>query len=110
MGTATLGFAGGPAVAFRLDPDSIEWDWEINTNVIDTIGGRVVQVLGATLNDLTVTGSFGQDHSTPQGVSWRQAEAFLRLVTQIMEFQSQDATQQDRMQAPAIFTYPPKNW
>ncbi len=93
-----------------LNYESIDWSWSIATNVIETIGGRVIQVLGAYLDDITVTGSFGQDHSTPDGESWRQAEAFLQLIASIMEFQSQDATQQDKMQQPAVFTYPPKNW
>lgn len=110
MGTATLGFANGPAIAFRIDPEAISWNWRVITNVIETIGGRVVQVLGAYLDDLQVSGSFGQDHSTPKGESWRQAEAFLKMITAIMEFQSRDSNQQDLMHPPAIFTYPPKNY
>jgi len=110
VGMATLGFAGGPSVAFRIDPESIDWNWQIITNVVETIGGRVIQVIGAYLDDLVVTGSFGQDHSTPLGVSWLQAEAFLSLITQIMEFQSQDSNKQGMMQPPAIFTYPPLNY
>jgi hypothetical protein len=107
---ATLGFAGGPAVTFRVNPDNIYWNWTINTNVIETIGGRVIQVIGAYLDNLIVTGSLGQDHSTPQGVSWRQAEAFLKIITQIMEYQSRDSRQQDKMHPPAIFTFPSKGW
>ena len=110
MGSATLGFAGGPAVTFRLDPEAISWTWQVLTSVTETIGGRVIQVIGAYLDDLQISGSFGQDHSTPEGESWRQAEAFLKMVTAIMEHQSQDATQQDLMHPPAIFTYPPKNY
>jgi hypothetical protein len=110
VGTATLGFAGGPAVAFRIDPDAIDWNFEVLTSVTETIGGRVIQVIGSRLEDMTVTGSFGQDHSTPQGESWRQAEAFLSMIQQIMDFQSSDATDQTQMHPPAVFTYPPKNW
>ena len=106
----TLGFAGGPAVAFRIDPESIDWDWQILTNVTETVGGRVIQVLGAYLNDLTVTGSLGQDHSTPRGESWRQAEAFLTLVSRMMSYQSQNVNRQSDMGPPAVFTYLPKNW
>jgi hypothetical protein len=80
------------------------------TNVVETIGGRVIQVIGAYLDDLQVSGSFGQDHRTPKGESWRQAEAFLKMVTAIMEHQASDATQQDKMHPPAIFTYPPKGY
>jgi hypothetical protein len=110
VGQATLGFAGGPTVTFRLDPEQISWNWTVLTNVIDTIGGRVIQVIGAYLDDLTVTGSFGDDHSTPKGESWRQAEAFLGLVTRIMEFQASDASTQGKMHPPAVFTYPPRSW
>jgi hypothetical protein len=110
VGKATLGFPGGPAIAFRIDPDSISWSFEVLTNVVETIGGRVIQIIGSQLEDLTLTGSFGQDHSTPQGESWRQAEAFLLLIQRIMDYQSQDANQQAAMHPPAVFTYPPKNW
>lgn len=110
MGHATLGYAGGPAATFRVDPEKISWGWQILTNVVETIGGRVIQVLGAYLDDLVIEGSFGQDHSTPDGVSWRQAEAFLRVITSIMEFQSRDANRQSQMHVPAVFTYPPKGW
>jgi hypothetical protein len=113
MGTATLGFPGGPSVAFRIDPESIDWNFEILTNVIDTIGGRVVQIIGAYLDDMTVQGSFGQDHSQtpPNDESWYQAEAFLSLMQQIMEYQSQDNAQNpSAMHPPAVFTYPAKNY
>jgi hypothetical protein len=80
------------------------------SNVVETIGGRVIQIIGARLDDLTVEGSIGQDHSTPKGESWEQAIQFLNLITDIMEFQSQDVTQQRQMQPPAVFTYPPRGW
>ena len=106
MGTATLGYPGGPAIAFRLDPELIDWNWQVLTNVIETIGGRVIQVLGAQLSDLTVQGSLGQG----TGESWAHANAFLSTVTKIMEAQSADSNQQALMHPPAVFTYPPKNW
>jgi hypothetical protein len=81
------------------------------TNVIETIGGRVIQVLGARLDDLTVQGSLGEDHSNKTtGQSWQQAQAFLTTVTAIMEQQSSDATVNALMHPPAVFTYPPKGW
>jgi hypothetical protein len=110
VGKATLGFAGGPAIAFRIDPESIQWNFSVITNVVETIGGRVIQVIGSSLEDLVVTGSFGQDHSTPRGESWRQAEAFLALIQSIMDFQASDANLQSKMHPPAVFSYPPRNW
>lgn len=111
MGTATLGYPGGPSVAFRVDPDLIDWTWSVQSNVVETIGGRVVQVLGARLEDLTVQGSLGQDHANKAtGESWQQAQAFLTTVTAIMEQQSADSNTQALMHPPAVFTYPPKGW
>jgi hypothetical protein len=110
VGKATLGFAGGPAVAFRIDPESVQWNFSVITSVTETIGGRVIQVIGSHLDDLVVTGSFGQDHSTSRGESWRQAEAFLAMIQQVMDYQASDATQQAMMHPPAVFAYPPKNW
>lgn len=79
--------------------------------MIETIGGRVIQVLGARLDDLTVQGSLGQNHADKAaGESWQQAQVFLTTVTAIMEQQASDATQNALMHPPAVFTYPPKGW
>lgn len=111
MGTATLGYPGGPSIAFRVDPDSITWNWRVITNVIETIGGRVIQVLGAYLDDMTVQGSLGQDHGKGvKGESWVLANQFIRDVTAIMEAQAADSNQQGRMHPPAVFNYPPRGW
>lgn len=111
MGTATLGYPGGPSAEFRVDPDLIDWTWSVQTNVIETIGGRVIQVLGARLDDLTVQGSFGHDHSDAlTGNSWQLAQGFFTTVTAIMEQQASDATANALMHPPAVFTYPPKGW
>jgi hypothetical protein len=111
VGTATLGYPGGPSIAFRIDPDSIDWQWDVLTNVVETIGGRVIQVIGARLHDMTVQGSLGQEHSNPSGgQSWQLAQQFIATVTAIMEAQSADANQQTQMHPPAVFTYPPKGW
>jgi len=111
VGTATLGYPGGPNIAFRIDPEMITWNWQVLTNVTETIGGRVIQVLGARLEDLTVQGSMGQNHADPaSGESWQMVEAFVATITQIMEAQSADSNQQAQMHPPAVFNYPPKGW
>lgn len=111
MGLATLGFSDGPNITFRIDPNAIDWKWSVQTSVTETVGGRVIQVVGAYLDDLKVQGDFGQDHSAgADGESWLQAESFFKTVSSIMEFQSRDATKSGLMHRPAVFTYPPKNW
>jgi len=119
VGVATLGIAGSTQVAFRVDPEQLSWDYKIDANVINTLGGRVVQVLSQTLSDITVQGSYGEDHSLGParhgaddhpGRSWRLAEAF---VTKIRDIQRQQVEYslltpvRRKSAAPAIFSYPP---
>lgn len=116
MSYATLGFPGGLGIKFRIDPTQVNWNFKINTTVIPTVGGRVVQVLGATLSDMSIVGDFGEDHSQADGTdeypgrSWRLAVAFAARIRQMMLQQSSDATRQAKMHPTAVFTYPPLNW
>lgn len=111
MGYASLGFSDGPSLHFRIDPDNVEWGFEVNTTVIPTVAGRVVQVLGATLSDMTVAGKYGQNVRAGQdGESWKLAEAFADRIRKIQEHQSRDSREHGRMHVPAVFSYSPKNW
>lgn len=110
QGVATLGFKGGPGVVFRLNPDEVGWNFQVNTSVTETIGGRVVQVLGASLSDLTIRGSFGERRGKSHTGSGTYAERFFKDVQRIVEYQSRDASRHHRMHEPAIFTFAPLNW
>jgi hypothetical protein len=119
MALASLGFAKGPQITFRLNPTSIDWGFDIHTSVVPTIGGRVVQITGATLRDITVVGELGENRragasadgkSDHPGASWRLHEAFIAQCRAIMDHQSRDSRTPGKMHAPAIFNYPPHNW
>ncbi len=83
MGLARLG-----DITFRINPTALAMDFSMDTSVQQTIGGRVVQVYGATFGDLTISGLFGQQRgadrigvgSRDPGTSWRLAEEFARKV------------------------------
>lgn len=107
MGIATLGFASGPKMVFRLDPSDINWNFQIITNVQETLGGRVVQVIGANLSDLIVVGQIGEQRGKTHYTSWQLAEGFFGKVKQMMDYQSKGSDGQGKMGEPAIFTYPP---
>lgn len=119
MGTATLGFDGGPQLAFRIDPSAIDWSYEVHSSVIETVGGRVVQITGATLSDVTVTGLHGEDRTRGPGAagtdhpgaSWRLAEAFTAQVRAMMVWQAGGDTVTGQLtRGPAVFSYPPRGW
>ena len=118
QGVATLGFDGGPQVVFRLNPSDVAWNFEVNTNVAETVGGRVVQVLGATLSDMTIKGSFGEPRgpagAPPSGKGHTTAkvlaEAFLTKMKEMAEFQSRGSTTHGGMHKPAVFSFPTRGW
>jgi hypothetical protein len=97
MGVARLG-----PHRFRLDPKSISWDFKIHAVDVPAVGGKVVQVLRASLGDMTVTGSFGVG-------GWREQEAFLEEMKSIgsKHVEDQKRPSQD---GPIRFRYPPMGW
>lgn len=116
MGHATIAFPGGPGIRFRIDPTDLAWDFQINTSVTPTVGGRVVQVTGATLSDIAIAGLFGEDRDAGpspgddplehKGRSWRLAVRFSNRIREMMVYQSNDQLKHPT----AVFSYPPENW
>lgn len=87
MSIASIG-----GIPFRINPSQVTWDYSVNTTVIPTVGGRVVQVLGVTLGDMTIQGLFGQERDGQQRQSWELAEEFQRRVSGLIDLQSQRPT------------------
>lgn len=124
MGLASLGFANGPALNFRIDPDSIEYNIKVHTSVTNTVGGRVIQVLGSSVSDVVVQGSIGEAHNLGQGsngehagVSWKLAVDFFQYVQGMQMLQSAGANAPGSSSGsanngfflkPATFVYSPK--
>lgn len=88
MSIATIG-----GIPFRINPSQVYWEYSVDTAVIPTVGGRVVQILGATMSDMTIQGLFGQERSGSQRESWRLAEEFQRQIASLMDKQSVRPTQ-----------------
>jgi hypothetical protein len=82
-----MAFAQLGNLKWRIDPSQVSWDYQIDATRIETIGGQVVQILGATLGDVTVSGYFGQDRRDKQE-SWQLAQAFHRRIQQMMDAQT----------------------
>lgn len=101
-----------------MNPSQITVDYSVDTAVINTVGGRVVQVYGTTLGDMTVQGLYGVDRSTPQE-SWQIAEAFQNQVAIMINKQGArptiaqlNGTDPTPMLPPLRFTYtdPTHSW
>lgn len=61
MANTTAFITGGPYFfQFRLNPNSIQWSYKLNTSTTETYGGRVVQLLGTSIEGFTVTADCGR--------------------------------------------------
>lgn len=115
MGYASLGWPNGPSLKFRIDPRSLDYQVRVDTNVIETVGGRVVQILGAHITDIVMSGDLGEDRSrgasSPEhpGVGWKMAEEFFGKIQSMMAQQSKDASVVGARGTlnPATFIYSP---
>ncbi len=52
--TATLG-----GVPLPLDPEKVAWRSTTKSSTVQTVGGKVVQVYGTSISEITIIGSYG---------------------------------------------------
>lgn len=81
--------------SFRTNPNEIWWTYELITHTEETYGGRVVQVLGTKLGDLSVKVECGAG-------GWD----YLMLVVNYLR----DLLTAQRNGVPAQFAYTARNW
>lgn len=95
MALATLTH-GGKVLQLRTNPNSIRWTYNLNTNVEETYGGRVVQILSCNIDDLVVSAEAGRG-------GWPyfyQVATFFRD----MLFDQRNGGE------PGVFSYPNRKW
>lgn len=79
---------------FRLNPDTVEWDYAENIVPYDTIGGRVLQVLSGKTNGMTINGRAG---------SRGELQRLANNCKNIMQYHI-------KTQEPVYFKVPSKSW
>lgn len=94
-GVCTLSAPGVGTLQFRTNPNEITWDYELITHIEQTYGGRVIQILGAKIDNLTVKVDCGQG-------GWPYAMYVVQFMRDLMVTQ--------RNGIPATFTYTTRNW
>lgn len=83
MALANLG-----GLTFRINPSQVSWNYSVDAAVIPTVGGRVVQVYGVTMGDMTIQGLFGQERTGQRRESWQLAEQFQKDISLLVQKQS----------------------
>jgi hypothetical protein len=87
MSVASLG-----DIRFRINPSQVYWEYSVDAAVIPTVGGRVVQVYGVTLGDMTIQGLFGEQRTGNHLESWELAENFTKNIQRLAIEQSRPPT------------------
>ena len=93
-GVASLTF-GSNVFRFRSNPNAVDWTYELITNIEPTYGGRVVQILGIRLGQLTIKIDCGLG-------GWGYAMKVVRFMSNMLDWQRTGNTAQ--------FEYTPRNW
>jgi hypothetical protein len=85
-------------VQFRINPNSVKFDYTVKTRADPTIGGKVVQVFGVHLGDLVVSGEFGAG-------GWEEQATFLARMKALSLAAVADAEAD-----PLRFMWPVRGW
>ncbi len=81
---------------FKVDPYDIAWGYTLRSQTTDTYGGKVIQILGVELNNLTINTVAGGD-----GYPYLE---------EMRDFFREMGRWQQNYQEPATFLFPPKNY
>ena len=84
--------------------DSIKWSYSLNTNIIPTYGGEVVQVLSAFVGPMTISGR------TQDNVQQKRITEWFRQYMVMSGYLSGHMNEQSRLEAPILFEYPERGW
>lgn len=91
----------------RVNPNEVRWNFKMKTTDAKALGGKVIQILGVSLSDITVRGVFAPDRAKGDKEAWEQQLRFRDYIDGLTE----DAYQaKDGVAKPIQFTYPPRGW
>jgi len=86
-------------IPFDVDPHTVTWDYRVHIADRPYLGGKVIQVHGATIGDITITGQFGS------GVLLDQQLGLLDRVKRIGN------RRLEQLRSPNIkFSWPEQRW
>lgn len=102
-GIASLSFQGR-TWRFRTNPNSVQWSYTLNTNVEQTYGGRVVQILSTKIGDMVVKVECGNGDTGGVNGGWKYNYDLVLFLRDLL------VAQRDPMAPPANFQYTTRRW
>ena len=89
----------------RVNPNEVRWNFKMKVSDSKAVGGKVIQILGVKLSDITIKGLYTPDRKAGDKESWEQQ---LRFREQVKTWAR--ATEDVDDPKPLRFTYPPRGW
>jgi len=89
----------------RVNPDEMRWNFKMKVADQAAVGGKVIQILGVTMSDITLRGQFSRDRSMGDRDATDAAERFRIRIKNIAKKSMNDSTT-----PPVRLTYPPRGW
>lgn len=86
----------GRTFTFPVNPNEVQWGYVLNTNVEETYGGRVVQILSVKIEEMTIKGEIGKG-------GWEGLNTLTQFMTTML-------VEQKMSQKPGVFFLPSRNW
>lgn len=96
-------YLGG--IPLWVNPVDARWNFRMRVKDYKTLQGKVIQILGTEMGDITITGRYSPDRRKGEREAW---EAQLRFREQVDAW-AEEASQSDNKQG-IRFTYPRRNW
>lgn len=93
----TLQFGDKPPLRLRSGMNNIEWAYELKTNVQSTYGGEVIQILGASVGPIRISGNTQ---------SRQEYESIKRWIVEVMRALGTG----NRRETPITFKYAERGW
>jgi hypothetical protein len=90
-------------IRLRTAPDEIRWNFSMKANDAKAIGGKVIQICGLKISDITIKGTFTPDKAEGDEHAYQQLLRFRSWVDEQTE-----ATKEGRK--TLRFTYAPRGW
>lgn len=89
----------------RVNPSEMRWNFGMKVADQAAVSGKVIQILGVKISDLTLRGQYSPDRSFGDREAWQQAERFRMWVKETSKAYA------DNPSTPPIrLTYPPRGW
>lgn len=89
----------------RVNPDEMRWNFKMKVADQAAVGGKVIQILGVTMSDITLRGVFSRDRSMGDRDATDAAERFRIRMRNLARRGVEDST------TPSVrLTYPPRGW